>query len=69
MSYRLGRRCVFAKCSDCDKEWSSPNAQGVAARHAKAHGHSVSVEVVQYIFYGPVKNDDGADLVSTKKCP
>ena len=55
MSYRLGRRCVFAKCDDCGKEWSSPNAQAVASRHASAHGHSVSVEVVQYIFYGPKK--------------
>jgi hypothetical protein len=56
MSYKLGRRCIFAVCQDCEKEWSSLNAQGVAARHAKAHGHTVSVEVVQYIFYGPDKS-------------
>jgi hypothetical protein len=57
MSYRLGRRCVDAECDDCGKRWTAPNAQGVAARHARAHGHTVRVEVVQYIIYGPEKEE------------
>ena len=53
--YRLGRRMVDALCDDCGWRSRELNAQGNAARHARAHGHQVRVEVVQYILYGPLE--------------
>lgn len=59
MSYRYSRS-VRAGCHECHKgefHWFEANAQGVAARHAKAHGHSTFVEVELSIQYGERKLD------------
>jgi len=47
----LGRRLVHALCETCGWESYAVNAQGNAARHARAHGHKVGVEIVQYLYY------------------
>ena len=42
----------IAECQDCD--WgtqSYKNAQAIAARHAKAHGHKVTGELGIYFSY------------------
>jgi hypothetical protein len=42
----------MAECLDCG--WSTQqykNAQATAARHAKAHGHKVSVEIAMSGYY------------------
>lgn len=51
--YTRGARSVDAECQTCGKRWCDKNAQGVAARHSAAHGHSVHVEIVQYLTYCP----------------
>ena len=53
-------RSVFAGCHNCngtDAIWFAANAQGVAARHAKAHGHSTWVETAMTITYNPAPTD------------
>lgn len=60
MSYALGRRRVDAMCYTCGKRWQTPNAQAVAAIHARKYNHYVGVETVQYIFYGDKSQDKGA---------
>lgn len=47
-------REVKAGCRQChggSNYWFGKNAQGVAARHAKTHGHEVVVEVYMTITY------------------
>lgn len=54
MSYRYSRD-VQAGCFQChngNAHWRAKNAQGVAARHAKATGHETWVEVVLMLRYG-----------------
>jgi len=36
---------VKFECTDCDAVFDGKNAQGCAARHAKAHGHVVIGDV------------------------
>lgn len=44
--------CVaFAKCDDCDKEYSTNNAMGLMAKHCKKEGHSASVTMEYGIEY------------------
>jgi hypothetical protein len=54
--YRVTRD-VTAGCHTCDglyvTKWTGGNAQGVAARHARAHNHSTWVAVEMSIGYGP----------------
>lgn len=55
------RRDVQAGCFACggnEAMWTSPNAQGVAARHHDATGHETWVDVYMSIRYGaePPKN-------------
>lgn len=48
-------RNVFAGCFECggrDAKWFGPNAQGVAARHHDATGHTTWAEVALSIRYG-----------------
>lgn len=55
-------RDVFAGCFECngsDFIWSSKNAQGVAARHHDATGHTTWVEVNMSIKYG-----DGSRMIA-----
>lgn len=48
------QRDLRAWCEDCGAgDWTAPNAQGVAARHAQVHGHRTVVEVSMVITYGP----------------
>ena len=35
---------VIASCKTCGKEWTTKNAHGVGAKHAKHYGHEVVVE-------------------------
>lgn len=58
-------RDVKAGCETChghEAHWTGKNAQGVAARHHDATGHTVWVEVFMNISYGarpsPKTNDD-----------
>lgn len=49
-------RDVMAGCVQChggDCHWFGKNAQGVAARHHDATGHTVIVDVHMSIRYGP----------------
>ena len=62
MGYRV-KRDVQAECWTCGKRWVGPNAHGVAARHAEAHGHRTIVEVYMTIGYGPI--DAGAPPTPT----
>lgn len=51
-------RIVFAGCFDCngsEQIWTAPNAQGVAARHHDATGHTTWVEVNMSVRYGDGK--------------
>lgn len=48
------KRDVSARCHVCGKEWTTANAQAVAARHCAATGHTVGVEVFQTICYKPI---------------
>ncbi len=56
-------RDVIAGCHGCDgvasyvTKWSGGNAQGVAARHHDATGHTTWVEVNMTISYGPSTRD------------
>ena len=44
---------ISARCQDCDWDCHTNNAQAVAARHAEAHGHHVSVMVTKsFEYYG-----------------
>jgi hypothetical protein len=48
-------RTVVAGCFQCggnQYKWSGPNAQAVAARHARAHGHETWVDIAMHIRYG-----------------
>lgn len=49
-------RDVRAGCWDCDPSgeatWTAKNAQGVAAIHARKHGHHTWVEVYLSVQYG-----------------
>ena len=48
-------RNVLAGCYQCGGDhylWDRPNAQGVAARHHDATGHTTWVDVVLHITYG-----------------
>jgi hypothetical protein len=47
----IGMRKVDANCITCGLEWHTPNAQGVAAVHARKYGHEVAVDVYQAITY------------------
>ena len=52
MYREFGITSALAQCRDCS--WQSEsykNAQAIAARHAKAHKHKVSVEVTMSGFY------------------
>ena len=51
-SYGVARK-VSALCHTCDKRWTGKNAQGVGARHARAHNHKVHVEIAMDVWYGP----------------
>jgi len=51
MRFHSGFRDVIAHCEDCGWQSNAKNAQGNAARHHDAHGHSVSVEISQHICY------------------
>lgn len=42
---------ALATCQECGKIWDSYNAMGVAARHNKATGHKVLVEVAYAHIY------------------
>ena len=44
-------RDVTAHCERCNKTWTGPNAQGVAARHTDATGHETYVDIYQSITY------------------
>lgn len=66
MSYSYSRD-VIAGCFTCwgsDGHWHGPNAQGVAARHHKAHGHPTWVDVNMTIYYG---KDGAAKKEPTKE--
>ena len=59
-------RDVSAGCFEChgsDPMWRGPNAQGVAARHHDAHGHTTWCDVYMSIRYGdgdlPVDEKEG----------
>jgi hypothetical protein len=57
-------RDVFAGCFECNGSeaiWWTKNAQGVAARHHDATGHTTWVEVNMSIKYG-----DGARMTASK---
>ena len=57
-------RSVIAGCFQCngsDALWTSPNAQGVAARHHDATGHTTWVDVNLSITYGD-KNKDKQEM-------
>jgi len=46
MKKKIGVVHCIAKCEDCGKEFSNyPNAQALAAKHAKKYRHKVSGEV------------------------
>ncbi len=52
-------RDVLAGCYQCngvDLLWHGPNAQGVAARHHDATGHTTWVDVYMSITYGDKNN-------------
>ena len=57
-------RDVFAGCFECkgsEAIWWAKNAQGVAARHHDATGHTTWVEVAMSIKYG-----DGSTMMASK---
>ena len=57
MIKKIGVVHCIAKCDDCGKEWMNyKNAQAVAARHAKAYGHTVRGEVGIVFEYGSNEN-------------
>ncbi len=48
-------RAVIAGCFQCggtEKKWSGPNAQGVAARHHDATGHTTWADINLCVQYG-----------------
>ena len=47
-------RLVNAGCFDCEKSWEGANAQGVAARHHDATGHTTWADVTLMIRYESV---------------
>lgn len=51
MRFHSGFRDVRAECEDCGWKSDAKNAQGNAARHHDAHGHTVHVEIMQHICY------------------
>lgn len=60
-------RSVIAGCFQCngsDALWTSPNAQGVAARHHDATGHTTWADVNLSIRYGDKNKDERTE---TKK--
>lgn len=59
-------RNVIAGCLECnghDYIWHAPNAQGVAARHHDATGHTTWADVTLMIQYG----EDG-EKIPFNKC-
>ena len=46
------QRSTMAGCDRCGKEWTSANAQAVAARHTDATGHVTWFETVLRMQYG-----------------
>jgi hypothetical protein len=52
-------RDVFVGCFQCNGSesiWHGKNAQGVAARHHDAHGHTTWVAVSMMVWYGDPEN-------------
>jgi hypothetical protein len=43
----------YARCLDCGKAWSTPNALAVAARHCAAHRHTVMADTATAHTYSP----------------
>lgn len=64
MSCKVGMRKVYAWCETCGKDWSSRNAQAVAAIHARRHKHTVGVEVLQYYCYDGTESDAAISIVT-----
>lgn len=46
-------RDVTAGCIECRKTWTQPNAQAVAASHARAHNHQTFANIALYWTYEP----------------
>ena len=51
MEKRTGLAAVHAICETCGWSCYERNAHGVGARHAKHHGHKVSVEQITIATY------------------
>lgn len=51
--YRSGIVSIIGHCNECGLEIQTLNGQGLAAQHAKATGHTISIEVVNAIIYNP----------------
>ena len=65
MPYRVRKysvgRTIIAGCFDCwgsDGHWFAKNAQGVAARHHDATGHTTWADVTLSIQYGEKSDAD-----------
>jgi hypothetical protein len=43
---------AYARCETCGKEFTSINAQGLAAQHAEKYGHIVFGEIAYGYRYG-----------------
>lgn len=54
MKYSYGVVHAIVQCDDCDwNTCSYKNAQALAAKHAKKHGHNVSGELgIDFHYYG-----------------
>lgn len=55
-------RTVTAGCFNCsgsDALWHGPNAQGVAARHHDATGHTTWADIGLSVRYGEEREDKG----------
>ena len=60
---------AVAECRDCGWGSTARNAHGNGARHAKAHGHKVYVEVSMGVFYGPWPDKDAPKVPKPAEKP
>ena len=49
---------VNAECVDCGKQFTSRNAQALAAQHCERYGHEVIGEVYLIFRHRPAKEND-----------
>jgi hypothetical protein len=47
----------YARCLDCGRAWSTPNALAVAARHCAAFRHTVTADTATAHTYSPTSPD------------